>query len=156
MGRPKTHGMCNTSTYHTWESIHQRCKNPKNPGYKWYGGRGIKVCKRWHKFENFYEDMGDKPEGLTLERINNDGDYEPGNCEWATWKEQRKNQRSPSYGPCKQHWFFAFNKKIGEWDEDNNQHEFARRWDLNNSQISSCLHGRRRQHKGWIFQWLPT
>lgn len=84
-----------------WENMKQRCNNPNNQGYKNYGGRGIKVCGRWHSFENFYADMGDCPEGLTLERKDNDGNYEPGNCRWATWKEQGKNKRRPvkNHGP---------------------------------------------------------
>lgn len=89
-----THGMSKTSTYRTWASFRGRCNNPKDPAYKNYGDRGIKVCERWNKFENFYEDMGDRPEGLTLERINNDGNYELGNCEWATWKKQARNKRA--------------------------------------------------------------
>lgn len=88
------HGMSKTSIYRCWQQVIQRCENPKSPDYKNYGGRGITVCERWHTFENFYEDMGDKPKGLTLERINNDGNYEPGNCEWATWKKQQNNRRN--------------------------------------------------------------
>lgn len=73
--------------------MHQRCSNPKSPDYKRYGARGISVCLRWDKFELFLQDMGRRPEGKTLGRINSDGNYEPGNCEWQTYAEQTRNQK---------------------------------------------------------------
>lgn len=87
------HGMTGTKAYITWVSMRSRCENPKNIGYKDYGGRGIKVCKRWQRFENFYLDMGEPPRGHSLDRINNDGDYKRSNCRWATPKEQGENTR---------------------------------------------------------------
>lgn len=81
-------------TYNVWHGMMQRCFNEKTSGYKYYGGRGIKVCVRWQTFENFLADMGERPEGLSIDRYpNNDGNYEPGNCRWATAKEQNNNSR---------------------------------------------------------------
>lgn len=80
-------------TYISWCSMKQRCLNPKATGYHNYGGRGIIICERWMEFENFLSDMGERPEGMSLDRINNDGNYEPSNCKWSTPKEQFKNSR---------------------------------------------------------------
>ena len=87
-----THGMARTRIYKIWRGMHSRCCTPSATGYKNYGGKGIKVCSRWGMFENFYADMGDVALGMSIERVDSFGDYEPGNCKWATRKEQNRNQ----------------------------------------------------------------
>lgn len=103
-----------SKTYAIWCTMKTRCTNPSSKNYPTYGGRGIKVCERWlHSFENFLENMGEKPNGLTLERMNNNGDYTPENCKWATRKEQCNNTRRNR--------FILFNGRsqtLAQWAEE--------------------------------------
>jgi hypothetical protein len=89
----RTHGRSNTRAFRIWLSMLQRCYNSNCRDYPNYGGRGIAVCERWHSFVNFLADMGEPPLGMSIDRKNNDGDYTPDNCQWATPAMQRANQR---------------------------------------------------------------
>jgi hypothetical protein len=101
--RHLTHGHAignHTPTYKSWSQMFQRCHNPNNPGYRLYGAKGVKVCERWHKFENFLADMGERPIDKTIDRFpNKAGDYELGNCRWATKEEQGQNTSQTKLTP---------------------------------------------------------
>lgn len=120
------HGKSGTPEHRSWKAMHTRCYNKNNPAYKSYGGRGIKVCDRWRGvmgFSNFYSDMGKRPSlNHSIDRINNDGGYEPDNCRWATKSEQMINRTMPSKSGIKgiswynkyQNWRLAI-KVDGNW-----------------------------------------
>jgi hypothetical protein len=91
MFKPK-HGMSFSPTYVTWTSMLQRCTNPKHKHYANYGGKGVQVCERWRDFRLFLEDMGERPAGMSIDRLANGKGYEPGNCRWATRADQNRNR----------------------------------------------------------------
>lgn len=109
----KTHGMTKTKEYKIWAGMKRRCNSKVEENYPLYGGRGIKVCEKWLKFENFYRDMGDAPSDQhTIDRLDCDGNYDPDNCRWATWEEQQRNRRNNH--------LIVYNgqtKTIAEWAE---------------------------------------
>ncbi len=96
--RLRKHNACTTREYYTWASMIQRCSNPRNPQYPLYGGYGVKIYPHWRDFRNFLSDMGKRPPRKTLDRIDPWGNYEPGNCRWATALEQRHNRRNFAEG----------------------------------------------------------
>jgi hypothetical protein len=97
----RTHGKTGSPVYHAWLAMIARCTNPNNPSYKNYGARGITIDPRWLTFENFYEDMGDPPQGTSIDRIENDEGYFSGNCQWSTRSQQNANRRGYGHSSFK-------------------------------------------------------
>lgn len=104
------HGQHGTGAHTSWMSMRQRCLNPKCPAFPSYGGRGITICPRWDRFENFLDDMGQRPHGLELDRIDVNGNYEPSNCRWATQLQQGRNQRKTRFATIN-----GATKPLTEW-----------------------------------------
>ena len=107
-----THGMCGTPEYRTWQSMINRCTNKKDSSYINYGGRGITVCDEWQSFENFYADMGKRTDGMSIERLDVNGNYSKENCVWANVKQQANNKRNNN--------LITFNeetKTLSQWAE---------------------------------------
>jgi hypothetical protein len=102
-----------SGAYRSWAAMRQRCRVNHN-----YSERGIKVCKRWLSFERFFTDMGSRPRGLTLDRINNDGDYKPGNCHWVTRAEQARNQRRTKLSAAKAHMIRSDTRSLSKTAQD--------------------------------------
>lgn len=120
------HGKRRSRIYSIWRNMRTRCENANCDFYPDYGGRGIKICEAWLSFENFYADMGDPPEGMTLDRIDNDRGYFPGNCRWATKQEQSKNRRNARHVTA-----FGKTRLIAEWAEQTGTGESTIRARLN-------------------------
>lgn len=110
--RETVHGMSKTLTYKTWASMINRCTNSNESCFKFYGGRGIRVCERWMDFVNFYNDMGEKPNGFSLDRIDPNGNYELNNCRWVSIKVQQRNKRNTVRA-----FFNGTSKSVAEWCE---------------------------------------
>lgn len=135
----KKHGLYQHPLYHTWNGMHQRCGNPKCSGYPLYGGRGISVCERWtghHGLVNFLTDMGERPKGASIDRIDPNGNYEPSNVRWATSKQQGNNKRESK--------FITFN------GETMTETEWAEKLGIG----KTCLNERLR--KGWSIERALT
>jgi len=129
---------CRTTTYVSWGSMKTRCLNKRTAYYSRYGGRGITICDRWvNSFENFLEDMGECPEGMTLDRIDNSGNYEPNNCRWTTMALQSQNRRSTKLNEKKVNEVIALRK------DGLSYRKIAGRMGISKRTIESILNGQR-------------
>lgn len=132
--RNHKHGHCSTRTYRIWLNMKQRCNNPANKNWADYGGRGIRICERWRDFSAFFLDMGEAPAWGSIDRINNDGGYEPGNCRWATQRQQCQNTRRNR--------FIEFNgeiKPLSEWARDLGVHIATLHYRVNHWALERAL-----------------
>ena len=127
MSRPPTHGMTGTPTHNSWVSMRERCSNPNHSRASSYIGKGIKICKRWDKFENFFDDMGNRPYGKSLERLDRNKNYTPDNCIWATPKQQAVNRDSTHLITAN-----GVTRHLTEWARRLNIQPSAIRWRIAN------------------------
>ena len=134
--------------YRAWLDMHQRCRNPKNQRWHRYGGRGIRVCERWTHFANFLADMGPRPSGLGLDRIDNDGDYAPGNCRWTTKAVQVANGNSAKLTAADVH-------EIRRAYRPGTQSELAARFGVSQVQVGRIVRGERWRGVGGTV-WVRT
>ena len=140
-GKHLAKGFCRTHypskkrpTYQTWRDMHRRCNNPNHVGYSRYGGRGIKVCKRWSLYANFLADMGERPEGKSIDRIDNDRGYSPSNCRWATRDEQLNNRNRTTLVTIK-----GTTKSLVQWADEVGIRRRALRSRYDRGQTSEAL-----------------
>lgn len=141
--------------YNTWIGMIHRCHRPTSPSYPLYGARGIRVCERWHSTENFFQDMGPRPsKNHSLDRINNDGNYEPGNCRWATAKEQANNTRHNVHLELS-----GVKQTIGEWakklgmDSRTIRERLNRGWSVERA-LTESIHAEKRKKAKKIYDAL--
>lgn len=148
--RQAPHGQVGTRTYNCWASMIQRCTNPKSGGYRWYGARGIAVCEAWRDFRRFLSDMGECPPGLSIDRIDPSGNYEPGNCRWATQQEQQRN-RSNNKLDAKS----VARLKADILRGDTPKQELARKYGISPGYVSHIERGRAWKEIAPLVDWHP-
>lgn len=132
----RTHGMSNTRIFSIWNAMRGRCSNANNDDYVNYGGRGIKVCERWDRFENFLHDMGEPEDGMTIDRKDVNGHYEPTNCRWASYTEQARNTRANRMISA-----FSQSMTLAQWSDETG---------LNSSTIANRI------KRGWPIEKVLT